>query len=169
MTDGFAIPEPFEAVAQMAPFTVRRTVRWSECDPAGVVYAGNFPTYMSNTVHQFRTHVLKIPTGQSKNEGYDTPTKAISMVFLGPLRPLERFDMAIHLGATGKHTVHFHILASRSDDGAPVFAGRLSSIYVSATDRTQTLPVPDTVRAALRDYASRSGPVPSELDQIALR
>ncbi len=35
-----------EYVTGYAPFTVRRTARWHECDPAGVVYAGNFTDYL---------------------------------------------------------------------------------------------------------------------------
>ena len=47
-----------EYVSSTRPFTVRRRVRWSECDPAGVVFAGNFSIYLHNAVALFRTEML---------------------------------------------------------------------------------------------------------------
>lgn len=35
-----------EYVIRTMPFVVRRTVKWSECDPAGVVYTGSFAEYV---------------------------------------------------------------------------------------------------------------------------
>ena len=168
MTAPGVLPPPHEAVIALAPFTVRRTVRWSECDPAGVVYAGKFPDYMANAVHQFRHHVMKAPVGPGPGRTYDTPGKALNIVFLGPLWPEDVFDMAVHLGSVGARTVHFHVMATRADNGAPVFAGRLSSIYVAPDDRLRTVPVPDEIRAMLTGYQSACGPAPGALDQVAV-
>ena len=168
MTGVAELPPPHEAVIAMAPFTVRRTVRWSECDPAGVVYAGKFPDYMANTVHQFRSHVLKAPVGPGPGRTYDTPGKALSMVFMGPLWPDDIFDMAVFLGGIGGSTLHFHVMATRADTGTPVFAGRISSIHVAADNRLRTVNVPEDIRAKLEDYRSRCGPAPEALDQVAL-
>lgn len=157
-----------EAIVSLAPFTVLRTAKWSECDPAGVVFAGRFPEYMATASHLFRDHILNAPLGAGQSRGYDTPGKAINMVFLGPLWPRDVFEMSLYVGGVGKHTTHMLTMARRHDNGAPVFAGRLSSIYVDPADRMRTVPVPDEVRDRLTEYQAAAGPMPPELKQVAL-
>jgi acyl-CoA thioesterase FadM len=143
-------------------------VKWSECDPAGVVFAGRFPEYMANASHLFRDHVLNAPLCPDRGRGYDAPGKAMNVVFLGPLWPRDVFEMSLYLGGVGKHTTHMLIMARRHDNGAPVFAGRLSSIYVDPADRMRTVPVPNEVRERLENYQAAAGPAPLELEQVAL-
>lgn len=165
---GEAVIRATEAIVSLSPFTVRRTVRWSECDPAGVVYAGKFPDYMVNAGHLFRDYVLRAPVGRQPAKTYDTPGKALNIVFLGPLWPRDIFEMSVHVGGIGRHTTHMLVMARRFDTGAPIFAGRISSIYVDPADRLTAIPVPDEIRSRLRAYQETSGPRPAELDQVAL-
>ena len=103
-----------EMIVKRQPFTVRRIVKWAECDPAGVVYAGNFPEYMLSTAHLFRQHVLGAPIGKRDVEQkYGTPGKALSMVFMGPLWPGDVFDMSVHIGELGGTTTDLLINAVR--------------------------------------------------------
>ena len=51
-----------EYITNETPFTVRRAVRWAECDPAGVVYLGNFPHYLLSAVHLRTRSVLVAST-----------------------------------------------------------------------------------------------------------
>jgi acyl-CoA thioesterase FadM len=157
-----------EYVAAWKPFTVRRTVRWAECDPAGVVYAGNFTEYMLATAHLFRQVVLGRPVGQRDgNAQYGTPGKALSMVFHSPLWPGDVFDMAVYLGPVGTRTTDILVHAFRVDTGTNVFVGRTTSIYVAAHDRLGAIDVPDDVKAAFEDYRRETGPQPEILSQVA--
>ena len=162
-----ALPQPQESVLALAPLTVRRTVRWSECDPAGVVYAGKFPDYMINTVSQFRTHVAGVLVGPNPDQDYHTPGKGLEMAFISPLWPNDVFDMAVHFYGAGRSTVHLLVAATRADDGRPVFAGRVTSIHVDARDRMRAVPVTDAMRRLYHDYAKRCGPMPDFLNQVA--
>lgn len=165
MTDTLSIPT--EAIISLTPFRVERRVRWSECDPAGVVFAGQFPLYMLSASHLFRSHILKAPVGRTTDDhGYGTPGKAMEMVFLGPLWPDDSFVMEVHVGHIGTKTTNMLIDARRSDDGSPVFVGRLASIYVSAHDRKNAIPVPPSVQATLEDYQSTVGEPPDALRQV---
>jgi acyl-CoA thioesterase FadM len=165
MSDTLQIPT--EAVVSLAPFRVERRTRWSECDPAGVVFAGQFPLYMLSAAHLFRTHVLNAPIGrQTADQGYGTPGKAMEMVFMGPLWPDDAFVMELHVGRIGKRTTDLLIDARRCDDGTPVFMGRLSSIYVQADDRKVSIPIPENVRTILNDYQRAIGPIPHVLEQV---
>ena len=165
---GPTLPEPTEAVVSLMPFRVRRVARWSECDPAGVVFAGWFPEYMLAACHQFRTHVLKASLALSPGDrGYGTPGKALEMVFLSSLWPEDAFEMTVHVGGVGRRTTHMLVEARRCDDGAPVFVGRVSSIYVRHDDRSEAIEVPSAVRSMLESYQAGAGPLPALLEQVA--
>lgn len=144
-----------EYVASLSPFTVRRIVRWTECDPAGVVYLGNYPEYLISAVHLFRDRLFGqgwISTDRS--HGYQAPGKAISMVFQSSLWPDEIFDMAVYVGPLRKRTMSLLVQARRADNGKKVFAGRLTSIFVTRDDREETVGIPDAIRQQLERYGA---------------
>jgi acyl-CoA thioesterase FadM len=143
--------EKREEVISKQPFRVRRVARWSECDPAGVVYAGNFPEYMLSAVHLFRRHVLDRTWQEIRSEArIDTPGKALSMVFNGSLWPDDVFDVEVRVGDVRTRTFDFDVAAFRAVDGTNVFTGKVSAICVSAEDRRAAVPIPDVLRHRLQ-------------------
>ena len=156
-----------EYVLRKSPFTVRRRVRWSECDPAGVVYNGNYPEYLSSAIDLFKTH-LQVAGYLRSDRTYHTPAKALSLVYMSSLWPDDVFDIVLFAGEVRTRTSEVLAEARRADDGQPVFAGRLTSIYVSAEDRRQTVAVPDHVRQVYTTYRD-SHPVPESLSQALAR
>lgn len=153
-----------EQVVSLVPFTVRRVARWSECDPAGVVYVGNFTDYLLSAVHLFRLRLFGADWGQLRDTLHvDLPAKAISMVFNGSLWPNNVFDVTVHVGEVRTRTFDILAEALRSGSGEPVFQGRLSAICVSAADRRVSEPLPQELRTKLRAAASLS-PAPGHLN-----
>jgi acyl-CoA thioesterase FadM len=149
-----------EYIAGFAPFTVRRIARWTECDPAGVVFLGNFPEYLLSAVHLFREHLFGLRWIESdRREGYQAPGKALAMVFQSPLWPDDIFDMTVYVGGARKRTMDLLVQARRADNGANVFAGRVTSIFVSKDDRTHTVGIPERIRGELEKYRA-SHPAP---------
>jgi acyl-CoA thioesterase FadM len=152
-----------EYVASLSPFTVRRIVRWTECDPAGVVYLGNYPEYLISSVHLFRDRLFGQGwIAKDRSEGYQAPGKAISMVFQSSLWPDDVFDMAVYVGKLGRRTMSLLVEARRADNGKKVFAGRVTSIFVTRDDREQTIGIPENLRRELERY-SADNPAPSDL------
>ena len=142
-----------EEVVSTEPFTVRRVARWSECDPAGVVYTGNFAEYMLSAVHLFRRHVLLASWHEIKSHAkVDTPAKAISMVFNGSLWPDDVFDITVRVGDIRTRTFDFLASAIRADDGSSVFEGSVSAICVDAADRRVAAPIPPVLRDLLEGW-----------------
>ncbi len=159
-----------EYVVSRIPFTVRRVVDWVECDPAGVVYAGHYTEYMSSAMRIFREHGLGEALGVAGDgKDFSTPGKAVSLVFLGPLWPRDVFDMVVYAGEPRKSTIDVLVHAVRVDDGSSVFVGRTTSICVSASDRRQTVPVPDHLRRAIEDYRAVAPAMPDVLRQVEHR
>lgn len=133
-----------EYVTSFAPFVVRRRVRWSECDPAGVVFAGNFSLYLHQVVALFRSEVLK---------GYSAPAKAISLVFHRALWPDEQFDMHVHIGTISRSTIEFRVTA-RTLKGEPVFDGAVTAISIAKAAR-KSVPLPPAKRRLAIAYATQ--------------
>jgi acyl-CoA thioesterase FadM len=152
-----------EYVASLSPFMVRRIVRWTECDPAGVVYLGNFPEYLISAVHLFRDRLFgRGWITNDRKEGYQAPGKAISMGFQSSLWPDEIFDMTVYVGQLRTRTMSLLVQARRADNGKKVFAGRITSIYVTRDDREETVGIPVALRHELERY-SEQNPAPSDL------
>jgi len=144
-----------EQVISTVPFVVRRAARWAECDPAGVVYAGNFPEYMLSAVHLFRRHVLQATWQEIKaNARVDTPGKAISMVFNRSLWPDDVFDTTVRVGDIRNRTFDFIVSAVHAVEGTSVFEGSVSAICVDAEDRRVAVPIPITLRDMLEAHRS---------------
>lgn len=140
-----------EEVISTQPFRVRRVARWSECDPAGVVYVGNFAEYMLSAVHLFRRQVFDAGWAEMRDQfQIDTPGKALSMVFKGSLWPDDVFDVEVRVGEIRTRTFDFQTLARRALDGTHVFEGKLSAICVSAQDRRISMRIPDPLRHRLQ-------------------
>lgn len=152
-----------EYVVSFSPFTVRRITRWTECDPAGVVYLGNFPEYLISAVHLFRDRLFGVGwIGKDRQSGYQAPGKAISLVFQSSLWPDDVFDMAVYVGPVRHRTMSLLVQARRADNGKNVFAGRVTSIFVDMDDREKTVGIPDVIRNKLEHYQSEC-PAPPEL------
>jgi acyl-CoA thioesterase FadM len=154
-------------VVALRPFTVRRTVRWADCDPAGVVYSGNFAEYILSAVHLFRRHVFGQSWSQMREDSHvDTPAKALSLVFEGSLWPDDVVDIRLYVGAIRTRTADFIARAERADSGASVFDGRVAFICVSAENRRVAAAIPSDLRDALDRYRGECPPPFDLLERV---
>jgi len=62
-----------EYVLSESPFVVRRTVRWGDCDPAGVVYTGRFTDYLLGAVGLYTAHMAGGDGRLGEVHGVGTP------------------------------------------------------------------------------------------------
>ena len=138
----------YEAIVSKSPFVLRRRVRWSECDPAGVVFAGQFSIYTYNAVEVFLDQVFDEPwIPAAKALGVDTPSKAVSLVFRRALWPLELFDMHVSVKEVRNSTMVFELHAT-TDAGEAVYDAEIAMIAIKWEPR-RAVPVPDEMRARL--------------------
>ena len=111
-------------------FTVRRRVRWAECDPAGVVFAGNYPLYLPSAVDWFKRRAISARWLRPCRASTHPPEagKAPNLVHMSSLWPDDVFDIVLFAGDVRTRTSDVLAEARRTDDGQPVFAGRLTFI-----------------------------------------
>ena len=84
------------------------------------------------------------------------------MVFQSSLWPDEIFDMAVYVGQVRTRTMSLLVQARRADNGKNVFAGRVTSIFVTRDDREETVGIPAAIRRELELYSSQN-PAPPDL------
>ena len=143
--------DSFEYVLSRSPFIVRRTVRWGDCDPAGIVYTGRFPEYVLGAVNLFTAHIANGTLQALARElGVDTPCKGMTYEFLSSLWPNDTFDIHCSIGEIRTHTFDI-VCAARKEDGTPVFNATFSPICIERAVRKST-PIPQQLRAILSSH-----------------
>jgi len=150
--------EALSYIVSEKPFVLRQTVKWSDCDPAGVVYTGKFVDYVTTTFRAFLNSIQEPNLEECVHaSNVDFPAKAISFVFDSSLRPDEKFDVRAEIAGI-RNTTFETVFIGTKIGGAACFTGRMTTICVSPADR-RAVRVPDTLRAVLEPFLA--APVPS--------
>lgn len=138
----------YEYVLSESPFVVRRTVRWGDCDPAGVVYTGRFPEYLLGALTLFTDHIAG-NAGESLGQQYGVglPCRGMTFDFSGTLWPYDVVDLECYVGEIRTRSFDFHF-EGRRPDGERVFDARFSPICVHAHVR-ESAEIPAPLRATL--------------------
>jgi len=149
-----------EHVISVTPFTVRRRVKFGECDPAGVVYTPVFGEYVISCADLFYEYLLDGRPESIKDEhGFETPSRALTFDFLSSLRPDVQFDMRVFIRDIRTRTYTLAITGSTLA-GDRVFIAHLTPICVGRNER-RAIEIPPLFLAKLEAYRSMvRDPVP---------
>jgi acyl-CoA thioesterase FadM len=150
-----------ERVVSTIPFTIRRRVRFGDCDPAGVVYTVRFSDYAVSAMDLFLSHILGGPHLNELPE-VQTPIKALSFVFSAPLRPNDVFDMVVTVRGIRTHTFDLAIIATCSP-GTVAFEALLTPICITTGEDRHSLPIPVRLQTLLEQSQERTAAYASSL------
>ncbi|QRQ83446.1 acyl-CoA thioesterase [Cupriavidus oxalaticus] len=139
-----------EYVLSEQPFVVRRTVRWGDCDPAGVVYTGRFTDYLLGAVGLYSAHMAGGEGRLGEAHGVGLPCKAMRLEFIGTLWPDDVIDITCNVEAIRTRSFDIRCKAQRPD-GRHVFDAMFSPICVRL-DRREGTAIPDSLRAVLARF-----------------
>jgi acyl-CoA thioesterase FadM len=139
-----------ESVIRTSPFTIRRRVRFGDCDPAGVVYTVRFSDYAVSAMDLFLFELMGGPHLERLRD-VQTPIKALSFVFAAPLRPNEEFDMIVTVRDIRTRTFDLAIAASLPS-GTTVFEALLTPICITAGSERRSIAIPDLLRTLLAQH-----------------
>lgn len=146
--------DSYEYVASRRPFVVRRRVRWSDCDPAGVVYTGMFTEYVLGAVGLFFAEIGGGRYSQwVQSLEVDTPCKGMELAFHRALWPEDEFDLTCTVRAVRESSFDLAFEATRPD-GSAVFSARFSPICIGRSERKR-VPIPAGYLAALEPHRTR--------------
>jgi len=140
-----------EQVVGAVPLVVRRRVKWGECDPAGVVYTPAFAEYVMSAAELFYGSLFDTTPQRARAEqGFDSPTRALSFDFQRSLKPDEDFLMTVTVAEIRQRTYVLDVTA-RTLTGEVVFVGRVTPVCVARSERRST-EIPPSFREALERY-----------------
>ena len=134
---------PIDGIMTLEPFVARRRIVFQDCDPAGVVFAGNFYDFVLWAYHLYATFRL-----QGDGPPIAAPMKAASFVHHAPLWPGDLLD--IHIGARSVRRSTYTLAARGVCGDRPVFDAELTLVCKLAGAWT-SCPVPESIRARLVD------------------
>lgn len=143
--------QPADGVTALDPFTVRRTIKWFECDPGGVAAAGNYFNYVLGAEIAFLEHVAHA-TYEELRRDIDAvlPIKAYSFVFHASLRPNDSVDMQLRLTRIGRSAFDLDV-RGLGESGDLVFTAVVTTVCASRTDR-KAIAIPARFRASLEPF-----------------
>jgi 4-hydroxybenzoyl-CoA thioesterase len=137
-------------------FEARRTVRFSDCDPAGIVFFPQYLVMLNGFVEQWFDEGLRIPYAQligARRTGL--PTVRLEVDFTAVSRHGDELTLALTVLKLGRSSL---TLQHELHGGAELRL-RCRQVLVCtslATHRAQ--PLPDDVRAALTPYLAEDPP-----------
>ncbi|MGD9943299.1 MAG: acyl-CoA thioesterase [Burkholderiaceae bacterium] len=144
--------DAYERVLSSTPFVVRRRVRWSDCDPAGVVFTGRFTDYVLSAVSLFMGTLAQGPyAAWTQAMGVLTPCRGLAMDFRGALWPDDEFSVGVAVVALRESSFDLQLLAAHDDRG-PIFESRFSPICIPASGERRRVPIPAALRQALQAH-----------------
>jgi len=141
MTGASAEGRMLEGIASLNPFRVFRTVKWSECDPAGVVFAPHFYCYALGALDAMVLHLLDGVRGEVQS-----PVKSATLTHYSTLKPGDVLHLEVapvHIGRTS-----FDMRVEGMSDDRAIFN---AAVRIVCTDQavTRSVPVPERLKGRL--------------------
>lgn len=132
-----------------------RTVKWGDCDPAGILYTPRVFDYITEAVEAWYRDVGGIHWMEMIDRGIGAPTVHTSVDFRTPMAPNLVLDVAVLLEKVGGSSLSFRVLGDDAD-GTRYFEGKLVSVVIDFTTR-RSMPIPAALRARAESYADAHG------------
>ncbi len=133
-------------------FEVLDRVRWSDCDPFGIIYYGAY-IRLFQVAEEELLRACGLPYAKLREEmGVWIPRKAVQAEFHSPAQIDEEVAIQVYFSKIGNTSITFQFEVYRASDRVHRASGTL--VVVSVDKPTMTpRPVPDALRAILSLYA----------------
>ena len=123
-------------------------MRYSECDPQGVVFNANYVAYFDVVITELWREALG-PYQELVDAGVDMVVAEVNVRFLGPAGFDDELDFEARLTRLGETALATRIDASTG--GSPVVEGRMRHVFIDPATKSKRQ-MPDHVRDALAAY-----------------
>lgn len=137
-----------------AAFRHRLRVRYSECDPQGVVFNGNYFTYFDVAMTEFHRETIG-SYSEMVEGGAEMVVAEARARYLAPARFDDELDVYVGVSNIGNTSLTVHLIVEREDN--LLVDGELRYVFIDPrTNRKR--PVPEDVRIALARVSPVSKP-----------
>ena len=133
------------------PFAVQERVRWSDCDPLGIIYYGTYIRFFEAAEHEmFRQAGLPYEVMRVQRQ-VQLPRKAFQVEFHSPAEMDELMEIRVGVARFGETSLTMRFEAYRARDLTHRASATLTVVCVEKETITKR-PLPDFVKDALRPY-----------------
>ncbi len=133
------------------PFAVQERVRWSDCDPLGIIYYGTYIRFFEAAEHEmFRQAGLPYEVMRVQRQ-VQLPRKAFQVEFHSPAEMDELMEIRVGVSRFGETSLTMRFEAYRARDLVHRASATLTVVCVDKESITKR-PLPDFVKDALRPY-----------------
>lgn len=138
------------------PFAVQERVRWSDCDPLGIIYYGTYIRFFESAEHEmFRQAGLPYEVMRVQRQ-VQLPRKAFQVEFHSPAQMDELLEIRVGIARIGESSITMRFEAYRAADLVHRASAQLTVVCVEKETITKRL-LPDFVKDALRPYLMAAG------------
>jgi 4-hydroxybenzoyl-CoA thioesterase len=140
-------------------FTRTVPIRFSHCDPAGIVYFPHYFDMFNGLIEDWYTERLGVDfAAMISNDRHGFPFVHIETDFRVPSRMGERLDLTLFVGRVGRSSLTLVIVGHLA--GIERLRARLVTAMVSL-ETHRSVELPASLRAAFEAYLTEIGATPS--------
>ena len=133
------------------PFAVQERVRWSDCDPLGIIYYGTYIRFFESAEHEmFRQAGLPYEVMRVQRQ-VQLPRKAFQVEFHSPAQMDELMEIRVGVSRLGESSITMRFEVYRAADLVHRASARLTVVCVEKATITKRA-LPDFVKDALRPF-----------------
>ena len=117
--------------AGSCPFSATRTVKWGDCDPAGIVYTPKVLDYAMEIIEAWFREVVGVSWLTLNREmAMGAPTVRAELDFLDAPCPDQDIVIDLRVESLGRSSITF-LVTGRNKGGGDLFRAKLISCFVS--------------------------------------
>lgn len=142
-------------------FTVQRMVRFSDCDPAGMVFYPQYFVMLNALVEDWFTHGLQVNYAEFLGaRKLGLPMASLQCDFKAPSRMGETIALALRLRKIGKRSLTLDVECT-GPETPPVLRWRAQAVIVTtALAHDGSIPIPDDVLQGIARWQQLQGDSP---------
>jgi 4-hydroxybenzoyl-CoA thioesterase len=143
----------------MQGFAAQRTVRFSDCDPAGIVFFPQYLVMLNGVVEDWFGQALGLPyAGLIGPRRLGLPTVRLELDFTAISRHGDRLRWEVSLAHLGRSSFTLlHDVMGHPDEGGGVRLRARQVLVCTSLDTHRAQALPDDLRAAMQAYGARAG------------
>lgn len=133
------------------PFRIQQRVRWSDCDPLGIIWYGAYLKYFEVAEHEMmRAAGLPFETLRLERK-VQIPRKAFQVEFHSPAQMDEMLDIDVGIAKIGQTSITFRFEAYKAGERLHRASATLTVVSVVKESLAKT-PIEPWLREALAPY-----------------
>ncbi len=142
---------PTPSYAGAYPFTVTRTVKWGDCDPAGIIYTPKVLDYAMEVLEAWYREVVGVPwLVLNRDMGLGAPTVRAELDFLDTPYPDQDMVIRLVVEDLGRSSITF-LVTGRDGADREFFRAKLISCFISRPTFKSTV-IPEDIRERILAY-----------------